>query len=210
MNFSLNEVQATAKKAARGAGYAWGVAEEAGAATRALCSQHLDGCHALAALLAQIDGQDPVNHAPRSVEDVWTARAEWLCPLMAGATLSDMASRLRDGPQTMAQVTRPLLLLPFAAAAAEQLGSSVVVTWPGQVVSTDGRILALDATVGLTLPRATQVTVRLGALAGTPSPRHSRATPQPDDWSALDALAARLLAPATEASRRLGAGSGDD
>ena len=33
MNLSLNEVDAMAKKAARGAGYSWGLAEEAGKAT---------------------------------------------------------------------------------------------------------------------------------------------------------------------------------
>ena len=37
MNLSLNEVEATAKKATRGAGYPWGLAEEAGKAVRWLC-----------------------------------------------------------------------------------------------------------------------------------------------------------------------------
>ena len=34
MNVSMNEVESMAKTAARGAGYSWGLAEEAGKATR--------------------------------------------------------------------------------------------------------------------------------------------------------------------------------
>lgn len=56
MVLSLNEVQVTAKKAARGAGYPWGIAEEAGQAARWLCSHGLDGCAALAGVLARFDG----------------------------------------------------------------------------------------------------------------------------------------------------------
>ncbi|NND22495.1 MAG: DUF3726 domain-containing protein, partial [Silicimonas sp.] len=42
MSYSLNEVEATAKKAARGAGYPWGLAEEAAKATRWLCAHDID------------------------------------------------------------------------------------------------------------------------------------------------------------------------
>ena len=51
MTLSLNEVQAQAFKAARGAGYAWGLAEEAGKATRWLCGHGLDGVALLVELL---------------------------------------------------------------------------------------------------------------------------------------------------------------
>ena len=47
MNYSLNAVESTAKRAARGAGYPWGLAEEAGKATRWLSHQGLEGCGAL-------------------------------------------------------------------------------------------------------------------------------------------------------------------
>ena len=54
MSYSLNEMEATAKRAARGAGYSWGLAEEASKATRWLCTQGLDG----AAELAHVLGAD--------------------------------------------------------------------------------------------------------------------------------------------------------
>ncbi|MEL7259121.1 MAG: DUF3726 domain-containing protein, partial [Pseudomonadota bacterium] len=38
MSWSLNEVESLARKAARGAGYSWGLAEEAGKATRWTCA----------------------------------------------------------------------------------------------------------------------------------------------------------------------------
>lgn len=205
--FSLNEIAATAKKAARGAGYPWGIAEEAAQATPWLCGLHLGGCRALAGLLAQIDGRNVIDHTPQKTDGIWTARGGWLCPLMAGACLSDSAMRLRDGPVEMAQVTRPLLLLPFAAAAARQLKQCLQITWPGQSVATDGTVLALEGTAGLTIPRAGEVKLRIGPMTGTPCTRRSRATPNAEDWEMLEALAARLYAPATEASRRLGAGA---
>ena len=48
MNWSLNELDAMARKAARGAGYSWGLAEEAGRATRWLAAAGLPGPMCLA------------------------------------------------------------------------------------------------------------------------------------------------------------------
>jgi hypothetical protein len=48
---TLAEIRATATKAARGAGHDWGLAEEAGLATRVLESHDLPGVHVLARLV---------------------------------------------------------------------------------------------------------------------------------------------------------------
>lgn len=39
MSFALNEIEATAKRATRGAGYDWGLAEDASKAVRWLCAR---------------------------------------------------------------------------------------------------------------------------------------------------------------------------
>ena len=75
MSFALNEVEATAKKATRGAGYPWGLAEEAAKATRWLCAQGLDGVAILAGALTR-DGE------------------RYVCPITEGARLSDQAAAL--------------------------------------------------------------------------------------------------------------------
>ena len=64
MSFALIEVEATAKKAARGAGHSWGMAEEAARAARWLCAHGIDGVAGLARALARVDGSDPRQHAP--------------------------------------------------------------------------------------------------------------------------------------------------
>jgi hypothetical protein len=53
---TLSEIRATATKAARGAGHDWGMAEEAGLATRVLESHDLPGVHVLARLLSGAGG----------------------------------------------------------------------------------------------------------------------------------------------------------
>ena len=47
MDYSLNEYEALAFKAARGAGLAWGIAEEAGKAVRTLSSLGLESASIL-------------------------------------------------------------------------------------------------------------------------------------------------------------------
>ena len=113
LNLSLNEVAATAKKAARGAGYSWGMAEEAAAAVR------------------------------------------WL-----------------------------------AACGTEAL-------------TTDGTRLG-----GTSLPERGDVDISFGGALETPRAPMSRATPAPEVWAALNAFAERTYAPASEASRLMGAGAG--
>ena len=72
MTLSLNEIESTAKKAARGGGYPWGLAEEAASATRWLHSNDLDGCAALASLLDRVDGQEITSWSPNPCNNVWS------------------------------------------------------------------------------------------------------------------------------------------
>jgi len=54
---SLNEIEAQLRKAARGAGLSWGLAEEAGKAGRWLAMHGIDALPAFAALYEQNDGR---------------------------------------------------------------------------------------------------------------------------------------------------------
>jgi hypothetical protein len=64
MLFSLNEIEAQLRKAARGAGLPWGLAEEAGKAARWLAMHGIDGLPASAALFEQNDGRPYDELAP--------------------------------------------------------------------------------------------------------------------------------------------------
>lgn len=203
MNLSLGEVEATAKKAARGAGYPWGLAEDAATATRWLCAQGLDGCAALAALLSTTDGADLARHTPQPGAEPWRAPGGTLCPLIAGAALSDHAAALASAPRHLAQIAQPILLLPFAAQAARALAQPVRITWPDGHATTDGTQLHLTAEPG---PTAAHVTASCEGTGPPPRPACDRATPAPAAWDTLLALAHRTYAPATDESRRKGAG----
>ena len=209
MSYSLNEVEATAKRATRGAGRSWGIAEESSKATRWLCAQGLSGATSLARLLDLTNRKAADSLAPATLTGEWSNTEVGLCPLVAGAALSDCAARLTAGDVVMHNVLQPALILPFAAAVARQQQSLVTVAWEGLVAVTDGTALRVDDPDGVLMTKsAAQLHVTSGGELADPLTRQTRATPDPDDWAALNRFAARTYAPATEASRLLGAGAG--
>jgi hypothetical protein len=199
MTLSLNEIEAAAKKAARGAGYPWGLAEEAAKAVRWLCARDVDGCAALAQLLAQTDGAELADWAPQ-IGDVWQARGGTLCPLATGAALSDRAV----AEVQLGRIAVPVLLAPFAALAARRLGV-VTIAWPEMTALTDGDRLCLRGAAGAA---ADDAALTIGGTLADPNPMRTRCAPDPDAWAALLRLAHRTYAPATEQSRLRGAGAG--
>ena len=210
---SLAEIEAMGRKAARGAGLSWGLAEEAGRAARDLAARGLPGPEALAALLAETDGA-AAAHAPR-LEDrpgdrCLRATGRPLCPLAAGAALSDHAHLVAAGcALSLGPVLRPVLLLPFLVRAARDLDLGISVTGEGVQAAarpdgpagTDWGWARARVLPGLEVRRA-----------GPPAapPRAVRAGARPvalGVWRALDRFAHRTYVPASAASRS-GAGAG--
>lgn len=220
MSYSLNEVEAMAKKASRGAGYHWGIAEEAAYATRWLCAHGFDGCEALASLLPKSEHTDFALRTPKLACPVWHSRSGRICPLLAGAALGDYAFRLQDRAISLANVEHPIMLLPFAAVVARRICAFVTVEWDGVWTTTDGSNVSrtvidrmIDSSTGRSLMQeiADLVIVRIdGRIGGglhTIVPGKSRASPSPAAWDCLNQFAHRTYAPATEESRRMGAGA---
>ena len=67
-----------ATKAARGAGFDWGMADEAARATCWLAARDLPGPEALADLLDQLDGKTLSDFAPVTGGAEWSATGRWL------------------------------------------------------------------------------------------------------------------------------------
>jgi hypothetical protein len=217
MSYSLNEVEATAKRAARGAGLSWGMAEEASKAARWLCMQDLPGCKILSAALLLNDGTTLAERAPIRLTGTWASTSGSLCPILTGACLSDCASLLKNSEITLQSVNHPLLLAHFVGASARLLSmqdpqhSRVTVSaqWAGASVTSDGYQLCVTGPqTELHATKADGVTIRLGGEITTPQPLQNRASPNPEDWQAFLNFAQRTYAPATEESRLLGAGAG--
>ncbi|MGG7646099.1 DUF3726 domain-containing protein [Rhodovulum sp. YNF3179] len=207
---SLGETEALVRKAARGAGRSWGMAEEAGRTARWLEAYGLPGAMLSAALLEKTDGAAAAPLAPQpDAAGVWRPGGAVLCPLAAGTALSDAARALPEDLR-LGPVLCPLLILPHLAAAALQTGRSHALCWG------DTR-LTLTA-LGALLPpegawpdqdRVACVTCRRDVRAdAAPLARRHRAAAAQDTIRRLERLAERTYAPETADRRLSGAGAG--
>ncbi|MDD9979285.1 MAG: DUF3726 domain-containing protein [Boseongicola sp.] len=205
MSFSLNEVEATAKKAARGAGYPWGLADEAGKATRWLEAHGMAGCTRLAAHLQTVDSADLESWTPNTATEVWESPSGHLCPIITGSALSDAAYRLRGGPITLNQVHTPHLLLSFIAGCSNFLDQAISLTSGNAKALIYLKEMSIDGSLG---DEPCDVTIGLAGQDPKPSELLTRASPDLHDWAILNRFAKRTYAPATAASRAKGAGAG--
>ena len=205
MTFSLNETEAMARKAARGAGYGWGASEDVGKAVRWLCVQGLDGCAALARLLPYTDSHDPAQISPRVDTDPWLADPGPLCPIYAGAAFADRAHLMSNKGQNLGPLRQPLLFAPFVAQVACQKGVTMTLSCGASTIVTNGqRISVADSHPQIW----SSAQVSVGGHVSASAPLAKRTSPDMDAWDLLAIFAYRTYAPATEESRAKGAGSG--
>jgi len=211
---SLNEVEAYARRAARGAGMHWGLAEEAGKAARWLAERDLPGVQLLAQLLTANRERAYEDMAPVIVDGRWQAANGELCPLCSGAALWDRGEQLVVGEEIhLLALARPLLLTPFLDQTWRSRGASYEMRWTGVriSVSADGVALECNKDSALLEGRADDVTVVVGADPGkglTHRPRTAGVSIPISTWRILEALAKRTYVPASEESRARGAGAG--
>ena len=179
---SLNEVTSTARKAAKGVGYTWGHADDAGRATAWLWGHGIDGITALSQLLK--------NTEPST------------CPIRIG-------TRFCDAPPSTAitfpEVQSPILLLSFAAELAKIIEADVALTI-GEIPYSASVKGMFGQTEGH--PVRAKVTLALAPATGPHLALVSRRTAPTAAWEALNVFAHKTYAPATEASRLAGAGAG--
>lgn len=215
LTLSRNETESLCMKAARGVGYSWGLAEEAGFAAGWLATRNFDALTPFLALLTQKRAQPCLRGAPFPKAGHWRALDGGpLCPIQSGAALTDHAA-LADGPfgqdTALDPVEIPLLLLPFLAKAAQTCRKHVTVLWDEGAlhVTPEGAFHGLDAKAwaGPT-PLALRISCVPGAKVQSAAtdpinlPAHC-----PKTVHALEILALKTTVPATTASRS-GAGSG--
>ena len=210
MSHSLNEIEAMSKRAARGAGLAWGLAEEAAKGTRWLSAFSFPGVEMLAGLLTLNDRLPAIDLAPGSLRGRWSAPAGRMSPLIAGAAMSDCAMRMEAGEAIeMENVSFPLLIVPFAAGAALRLAAPVSVSWDGARLTTDGHRLCVQGERDrIIADHASTVSCAAPAQMTGQSKPVMRAEVDETAWQQLWDFAHRTYAPATESSRLLGAGAG--
>ncbi|HET6622152.1 MAG TPA: DUF3726 domain-containing protein [Dongiaceae bacterium] len=197
--FSLSEIHAACLKAARGSGLPWGLAEEAGMAAAWLAAAGLPGPELMLQLLEQ-----PARRPPVVAPSSWRgAQGASVCPIAAGAALSDFAALpegIGNGGFTIAALALPAVILPFAAQVVRRAGRSIGVEWPG--------FSALLAPEGYHIAATSGIEVALAsARLGYASEAGSLSQLRPDGrsvalevWQRLDDLAMRTMVPATARS----------
>lgn len=211
MSYSLNEIDGLSKKAARGAGFSWGMAEEAGKAVRWLASFDLAGPSLFAALLSRNDGAPHTDFAPQALSGVLAAQRGLMCPLASGVVLCDSADQILQGGEIALQdVMYPLLVLPFAASAATYFGRPVQVMWDAVCVDISPTgICVVGPRSDLNASETSILTCKMSeGSTGNMQASAWRGDIDAATWAMLNAFAHRTYAPATEESRILGAGAG--
>ena len=204
MSWSLGEIGALATKAARGSGMDWGLADETGYAVKWLQRRHLPGVAALCRYLSWRQAGEIT---------VWpgdTARDGHYCPIATGAAYGDGV--FGDEVQ-FARVRTPLLLIPFIALRAAHIplclsmGDSVFALTQGKVgFSKNDTAILSDASACQIYAAPNDVPPEMITIANAAIPRVPVTASA--CISVLSNFAKNTYAPATEASRLVGAGAG--
>jgi hypothetical protein len=213
---SLNEIETMVWKATRGAGLAWGLAEEMAQAARWLADRGFDWAEPLVTALAEAERSNGRLPLPVLAEDgaCEPAQGQALAsPVLCGPLLTDIARDLGSSrPLVFRRVAHPLLMLPFAAGVTARFACGLILTIDAATFYFEGS----RAEGSSTLPGA-RLAERLvlsmdderpgGAMttfdAGAPR-RPLAAKP----LAQLEAWVHRTYVPATAESRLAGAGAG--
>ncbi len=212
MTWSLNEIEAETRKAIRGVGLSWGLSEEGSKAVRWLAAHGVDPLPALSDVLDRHDaGANIVSTFALIETGRWQGEAP-ICPITLGATLCDYADWLAADVRVAGPVARPLLLVPFVATAARILNNPVRLNVDGTTIILSERgdpfcdLSALDASDASEIRCAT-IGDRVPVSGSKPASTRGVET-DPKSWARIASYVHRTYVPASERSRREGAGAG--
>ena len=213
-DYSIGEVESLVLKAYRGAGFSWGLAQEAGNAAAWMAMNSLPALDEFAHLLEHIDRQVTGTLSPLiNDKTCWVNPSKQLCPVITGAAFSESdldAFDLKQG-LTIQAVCQPMILVPFIAKSAKVLQRNIVLQFSEIKIicgKTGGghhcltQLASTGAFIGdvslLQTDRASPDSVDI----------HQRAVAAPQSLKILNKLAHRTYVPASEESRLAGAGAG--
>lgn len=193
--------------AARGAGYAWGLSEDAGAALACLSRWGVDATGAALDLFAL--NASAKLASPDSDGRHWSARGRALCPVRAGAFLSDLGMMAIDAEGLLLRdVVSPVLLMPFVLSVSRAAGRCVQVNWKegAMVIGRDVAPQTLQAVCAIR-----QADLVLAPVDDSFGVDPAGFAPVPMDAghnATLWGWAMKTMVPETDALRASGAGAG--
>ena len=120
---SLSEIETTSKRASRGAGFSWGIAEEVGKAIRSLELFGLSGVKNLNLYLNKIEKNPPKKLNKIDKENKYKE----LCPIYCGVAFLDQCQEIAIFKNIkFYNINYPILILPFVSKASEILGKKIL------------------------------------------------------------------------------------
>jgi hypothetical protein len=211
---TLVEIEGYFRKVARAIDLPWGLAEEAGKASRWLAAFNLPGPESMLRHLQNIEGKDYEQYKPiigaDAISELWQATGQTLCPIITGAAIADRVKLLLDGHTiSLGAVAYPVLLAATIGQASRCHNMIITTSWAGVKLSCYGSGIRIEGNRDdLWLDNIDAVSCQ--QTFGT-SPEHMPSTLayaiDSDVWQLVDELAFRTYAPAT-AQSRAGAGAG--
>ena len=123
---SFSEIDTTAKRASKAAGFSWGIAEEIGKSIRSLELFGLPGIINLNQYLKKIKKKHPTKII--KIEKENKTNNKELCPIYSGVAFLDRCLELEKLKSLkFYNVSYPLLMLPFISRASEIMSKKILV-----------------------------------------------------------------------------------
>ena len=121
---TLSEIDTTSKRATRGAGFSWGVAEEVGKNMRLLELFGLSGIKNLNKYLKDYKKKQFQKIA--LISEINEAKINSFCPIILGTNFIDQVNLLnKKNSIKIINVAFPILFLPFVSRASEVIGKRI-------------------------------------------------------------------------------------
>ena len=196
-NYSLTEIEAQSRKAARGAGYEWGEADDLSKGVRWLCANGHNGMQILLDLLHDIDGRTKeCRPTPALFNGEYQAE---VCGLSLGCTLSDRGADVLDGITINANILCPMIALAILGNSLHDTAMHVVTDHGTAVICISSAEFdgSFDTTQAMRFEKVA-LPVKLK--------REKMVHIETGLWAAVNVFAHRTYVPATEESRLKGAG----
>jgi len=121
---TLSEIDTTSKRAVKGAGFSWGIAEEVGKNMRLLELFGLPGVKNLNKFLK--DYKEKQFHKSTLISETNNANKYPFCPIILGTNFIDQVNLLDKKINIqISNVAFPILFLPFVSRASEIIGKKI-------------------------------------------------------------------------------------
>ena len=207
---TLSEIEATVRKAARAVGLDWGICEEAGKSARWLAAFGLPGPDLMLKHLLYIESRDYKTMIPDCKQSPWRSPSESVCPIIAGAAISDRSAYMvADKEYMLVDVCYPLLMVAALGQAAQFYKTPFSARWLNVTVNCFENGIHIEGSREEQFSEfVASVSCRHGGYSVSQIPPSvlSYSIDEPV-WEEILNLAFRTCVPASEESRA-GAGAG--